>query len=246
MINGLNNEKLLSAASACGWFGAYILISIAATLLPDGLDIALTILALWGLILICAGKGGISVKLAHGGIRKSDISVLLFALFAGAGLNLAFGGLLPLLPLPEDILKSYADASSQYDEPSKLLLFQTVLLVPILEETVFRGLVGDRIGRCLPRWLAVPLSALVFAVMHGNILWICYAFISGLLLAWMYYRTRSILPCIAFHMMFNASNYIWEKILPLPDKTWGYAVSLAFGAVICTASLIIITKKTAE
>ncbi len=240
----MKNEKLLSAASACGWFGAYLLISILATMLPEGIDIAVIILALWGLIFICAGKGKLTDKLAYGGINKTAPIILFFAICAGAGLNLAFGGLLALLPLPEEILKAYTDASSQYEEPGNVLMFRTVFLVPILEETVFRGLIGDRLSKALPKWFALPISALIFALMHGNILWVSYAFISGLLLMWLYLRTNSILPCIAFHMMFNASNYLWEKILPLPDEAWSYALSLCLGAGICVVFVILIMKKS--
>ncbi len=240
----MKNERLMSAACACGWFGAYLLISIIATMLPDGIDVAVTILALWGLIFICTGKGKLTEKLAYGGIKRCDPKVLLFSLCAGAGLNLAFSGLLPMLPLPEGLLESYTQASSQYEAPGNILMFRTVFLVPVLEETVFRGLIGERLGKALPKWLAIPAASLVFAVMHGNILWISYAFLSGLLLMWLYFKTDSILPCIAFHMMFNAANYLWVKILPLPDETWSYLLSLTLGAAICSLFMVLIMRKS--
>jgi len=244
----LKNDKIMSAASVFGWFGAYLFISIVATLLPDVVDSTVIILALWGLIFICArmfeGKRTVPEMLSHGGIRKVPPSVLVFAFCAGAGLNLAFSGLLPLLPLPDELVESYANASSQYQEPSNALMFETVFLVPVLEETVFRGLIGDRLGRFTPKWLAIPLSALIFAVMHGNLLWCAYAFLSGMILMWMYFRCRSILPCIAFHLAFNAANYLWAKLLPLPDEVWAYAVSLAVGFVIFIVPLAIVLRKT--
>ena len=169
---------------------------------------------------------------------------LLFAFFAGAGLNLAYSGLLSLLPIPEVIIESYVDASAKYEEPSNALMFKTVFLVPILEETVFRGLIGDRISRLAPKWIAIPVAALIFAVMHGNLLWCAYAFISGLLLTWMYFRCRSILPCISFHIAFNAANYLWAKILHLPDAKWAYAVSVAVGAVICLSTVFMLIRNS--
>ncbi len=244
----MKNEKLMSFAAVFGWFGAYLFISIVATLLPDGVDSAVIILALWGLIFICArmfeGKKTISEMLSHGGIRKASFAVILLAFLAGAGLNLAYSGLLPLLPIPEEILESYIDASAKYEEPSNAIMFNAVFLVPILEETVFRGLIGDRIARFAPKWIAISLASLIFAVMHGNVLWIAYAFISGLVLTWMYFRCKSIIPCIAFHLAFNAANYLWAKILPLPDETWAYAVSLAIGIVIFIVSLAFALRKT--
>jgi membrane protease YdiL (CAAX protease family) len=215
--------------------------------LPDGIDCAVTILALWGLVLICADrfeeKKGFFEKLSHGGIKATAPIKLLLAFFAGAGLNLAFGGLLPLLPLPEKIVESYMGASAVYEEPTNALMFKTVFLIPILEETVFRGLIGDRLSRALPKWLALPFAAAVFALMHGNILWISYAFISGLILMSIYYRFDSILPCISFHLAFNASNYLWEKLLVLPDGVFGYAVSLAIGTSIVLLSLLSLFLK---
>ncbi len=244
----MKSEKLMSLAAVFGWFGAYLFISIVATLLPEGLDCAVTILALWGLILVCArsfeDKKTLPEMLVHGGIRKVKVSVLLFAFLAGAGLNLAYSGLLLLLPIPEEIMGSYIDASAKYKEPSNALMFKAVFLVPVLEETVFRGLIGDRIGRFAPKWIAIPAASLVFAVMHGNLLWCAYAFISGIVLTWMYFRCKSILPCISFHLAFNAANYLWAKILPLPDEVWAYALSLVAGIVIFIPSLAVALRKT--
>lgn len=235
-------------AAVFGWFGAYLFISIVALRLPEGVDCAVTVLALWGLILICArifeNKSTLPEMISHGGISKAPMSVILFAFFAGAGLNLAYSGLLSLLPIPEVIIESYVDASAKYEEPSNALMFKTVFLVPILEETVFRGLIGDRISRFAPKWIAIPVAALIFAVMHGNLLWCAYAFISGLLLTWMYFRCRSILPCISFHIAFNAANYLWAKILHLPDAKWAYAVSVAVGAVICLSTVFMLIRNS--
>lgn len=238
----------MSLAAVLGWFGAYLFISIIALRLPEGVDCAVTVLALWGLIFVCArsfeDKKTIPEMLDHGGIRKVKASVLLFAFIAGAGLNLAYSGLLPLLPIPEEIVGSYADASAKYEEPSNALMFKAVFLVPVLEETVFRGLIGDRISRFAPKWIAIPVASLIFAVMHGDLLWCAYAFISGIVLTCMYFRCKSILPCISFHLAFNAANYIWAKILHLPDEVWAYAVSLVIGTVLFIIPFAIALRKT--
>jgi membrane protease YdiL (CAAX protease family) len=241
-------EKLMSLAAVFGWFGAYLFISIIAVRLPEGVDCAATILALWGLILVCArsfeDKKTLPEMLSHGGINKASLALILFAFFAGAGQNLAYSGLLPLLPIPAEIVESYIDASAKYEEPSNALMFSTVFLVPILEETVFRGLIGDRISHFAPKWIAIPIASLIFAVMHGDLLWCAYAFISGIVLTWMYFRCRSILPCVSFHIAFNAANYLWAKILHLPDAKWAYAVSVAVGAVICLSTVFMLIRNS--
>ena len=240
----MKNEKLISLAAVFGWFGAYLFISIISTGLPVGIDCAVTLIALWGLVFVCAEKKTIPAMLAHGGINKVAPTVVLFAFLAGAGLNLAYSGLLPLLPIPEEIINSYTDASAQYVEPTNALMFKTVFLVPLLEETVFRGLIGDRISRFAPKWVAIPLASLIFAAMHGDPLWCAFAFISGVVLTWMYFRCKSILPCISFHIAFNAANYLWAKILPLPDENWAYAVSLMIGLVLCLSAIFMLIRNS--
>ena len=121
----MKNEKLMSLAAVFGWFGAYLFISIIAVRLPEGVDCAATILALWGLILVCArsfeDKKTLPEMLSHGGINKASLALILFAFLAGAGLNLAYSGLLPLLPIPKEIVESYIDASAKYEEPQTRL-----------------------------------------------------------------------------------------------------------------------------
>ena len=240
----MKNERLMPLASVFGWFGAYLLISIISAGLPVGVDFSVALIALWGLIFICAEKKTLSATLSHGGINKVAPELLVFALLAGAGLNLAYSGLLALLPLSEEIVKAYADASAKYVEPTNALMFRTVFLVPLLEETVFRGLIGDRISRFAPKWLAIPIASLIFAIMHGDLLWCIYAFASGLILTWMYFRCKSILPCISYHIAFNAANYLWKKILPLPDETWSYAVSVVIGMFLCVSMICMVKRSS--
>lgn len=240
----------MSAVSVFCWLLTYVFLSIVAAALPIGVDCAAIILAIWGLIFLCAksfeNRRSLTDRLAHGGIKKVPFYLILFAFFAGAGLNLAYSGLLPILPIPETIVESYIDASAKYEEPTNALMFKTVFLVPVLEETVFRGLIGDRISRFAPKWIAIPAASLIFAVMHGDLLWCAYAFISGLVLTWMYFRCKSILPCIAFHIAFNAANYLWAKILPLPDAEWAYLLSFGLGFAIFALFLIVYAVKTKE
>lgn len=240
----MENEKLTSFAAALGWLGAYLFIGIIAARLPVGVDFAVALIALWGLIFICAEKKTLSAILSHGGVNNVAPELLVFALLAGAGLNLAYSGLLALLPLPEEIVKAYADASAKYVEPTNALMFKTVFLVPLLEETVFRGLIGDRISRFAPKWLAIPIASLIFAIMHGDLLWCIYAFVSGLVLTWMYFRCKSILPCISYHIAFNAANYLWKKILPLPDEAWAYAVSVVTGMFLCVSMICMVKRSS--
>ena len=87
-----------------------------------------------------------------------------------------------------------------------------VLVGPLLEEVVFRGLLQtlliDTLGRRF-RWTAVLIAAAVFALIHaGPVSWHGWPglFVLGVVLGWLYERTGSLLPCYLAHALFNAAN----------------------------------------
>ena len=69
----------------------------------------------------------------------------------------------------------------------------------------------------LSPWAAIAISALFFALIHFNPAQMPHAFVIGLLLGWMYWRTGSILPGVAYHWANNSMAYIIYNIYPDPD-----------------------------
>jgi membrane protease YdiL (CAAX protease family) len=79
-----------------------------------------------------------------------------------------------------------------------------VVLAPILEEIAFRGLLFGTLRRRFGWLTAALLSAAVFAGAHGyGVFGFASVFWSGLLWAWMYEKTRSLLPGILAHSLNN-------------------------------------------
>lgn len=100
------------------------------------------------------------------------------------------------------------------------------LLAPLSEEIVLRGAVLRSLlskplfaGRSerVNVWTAISISALFFALVHMNPAQMPHAFVIGLLLGWMYWRTGSILPGVAYHWANNSMAYILYNIYPNPD-----------------------------
>ena len=91
------------------------------------------------------------------------------------------------------------------------------VLVPIAEEMVFRGAILRTLLSAFGkqrRWLAIGITALLFAVIHGNLAQGFGAFFLGLLIGWMYYRTGSIVPGVVFHWVNNSIAVILYRIAP--------------------------------
>lgn len=89
--------------------------------------------------------------------------------------------------------------------PAVLLTFQALAFVtPISEEIFFRGFIFGGLARRFGPWGAIIVSALIFSAFHISIGVIIPIFITGLLLAWLYWRTGSLWASIAAHAGQNA------------------------------------------
>jgi membrane protease YdiL (CAAX protease family) len=78
------------------------------------------------------------------------------------------------------------------------------VLAPVLEEMLFRGVLLRAFLVAHPRWAAISYSALFFGVAHFNIYQFALAALLGLLLGWLFERSRSLIPCIALHAALNS------------------------------------------
>jgi len=89
------------------------------------------------------------------------------------------------------------------------------LLAPFVEEMVFRGaILRALLAGVKSRWVAIFVSALLFALVHLNPAQMPHAFLIGILLGWMYQRTGSILPGVVLHWMNNTVAYAITVLMP--------------------------------
>ena len=77
-----------------------------------------------------------------------------------------------------------------------------VVLAPVIEELFFRKLLISRMERHGEK-PAILVSGLMFGIVHGNFSQFFYAFALGLVLGYIYVRTRKIGITIALHMLIN-------------------------------------------
>ena len=98
--------------------------------------------------------------------------------------------------------------------------FVVGLLAPLAEEMVFRGAILRSLLRWKQNpWVGIAISALLFAVIHMNPAQMPHAFLIGLLLGWMYWRTDSIVPGVVYHWVNNTVAYVLFNLYPNPDLT---------------------------
>lgn len=105
-----------------------------------------------------------------------------------------------------------------------------VIIAPIVEEIVFRGIILRRFGKAMPMILAVILSSCLFGLGHGQIVWIAYAAILGVLFSAIALQEKSVTASIIMHMVFNFFGLVIELI----------SCSKSVMSIICIAAFAII------
>lgn len=124
-----------------------------------------------------------------------------------------------------------------------------VFVIPVVEEIMFRGLIYNRMRNYAGAVPAILVSALYFAIYHMNVPQGIYAFMLGVLMAWVYYRFKTILAPILFHVSANAVSVVLtysEKFNTMTDAQYIIlcVVSLVIAALMVVA--IVFTVKLSE
>lgn len=93
------------------------------------------------------------------------------------------------------------------------------IIAPIFEEMLFRGAIE---GHLLKKWknprYAILVSALIFGIVHLNPAQILFAFLFGLILGDIYFRTKSLSAVIILHFINNTISVIIMFLFPEYDK----------------------------
>lgn len=133
-----------------------------------------------------------------------------------------------------------------------VLYILTMLCVGLLEEIIFRGLLFNAMRKDNVK-IAIIVSSVTFGIGHiinlvngsgaeliPNLLQVIYATAAGFMFVMMYYRSASIVLCIAAHGIFNSLSAFAKEAQTLEARviscilltviTGSYAIYLAFSA----------------
>jgi membrane protease YdiL (CAAX protease family) len=93
-----------------------------------------------------------------------------------------------------------------------LMGFMAIVIAPVTEELMFRGLVYGVTKRFTDRWFATIFSALMFSIIHFHVGSAPELFVLGVGFALAYEQTGSLLVPVFMHMFFNAWNIFWMAV----------------------------------
>ncbi|MDD3331396.1 MAG: type II CAAX endopeptidase family protein [Bacteroidales bacterium] len=153
-------------------------------------------------------------------------------------LALLFGIIFPLtelIPVPEFLKASFESMGKQKGIASFFLM---VVIAPVLEELMYRGIILDGLLRRYSGVTAILVSSILFGIVHLNPWQFIPAFFVGVFSGWAYYKTRNLILTILIHSTINFVGYM-ERIFWTTFSQYENPVEL-YGGFIQYISIILI------
>lgn len=170
-----------------------------------------------------------NVRFSTGYIKQKPYSQLLCCAVLGVAT------IAPSLYL-QQIMPEVADSNEELFKSviaSPFGFISLVFLGPVTEEIVYRGaILGALTSANKNQWVAVLVSALLFAVSHFNPAQFTHALLIGALLGWICIKTKSILPCIVIHIINNGMAFAFIKYFPGVSFTSAPLLIISAAAII--------------
>lgn len=151
-----------------------------------------------------------TIKRSDLGFRKFKIRWVFFAVGLGLVVIIVRGlmgavllQLFPALNFGADELQNILVNNMSGTSQILVMLLLSSVIVPIGEELFFRGFIHKWIRQRLGMWAGVLLSSLIFAGFHLVPLQVIMVLPLGIVLAWVYEKSGSIVPAIILHVFNN-------------------------------------------
>ena len=128
--------------------------------------------------------------------------------------------------------RSYETAMEQQgDAPETLGLLlltvvHTAVLPALLEELIFRGFIMQPLRR-YGDWFAIITSALIFGLVHGNMMQVPFAILAGVALGYINVVTGSMWMNILLHFLNNFISVLYTSAVAVSGEDLGIVLSLA-------------------
>ena len=160
------------------------------------------------------------------------LSLILMGISLQILVSMCLNAVYPLLP--QTLIEQYDALMETLLGGNVLLsLFVTVILAPLAEELLFRGITLRKATKIMPFFLANILQAVLFGIYHGNLVQGAYAFALGLILGFVAEYFHSIWASILLHAFINGSA---ELLSHLPEnimETIFGMIGIAIVGVVC-------------
>lgn len=163
-----------------------------------------------------------------------------------ASVALLFGIVSPissLIPMPDSIKKVVGDMAGQNGIFTFLYM---VIAAPILEESIFRGIMLDGLLKKYTPIKSILISSLLFGLVHLNPWQFITGLFFGIFIGWIYYKSGSLSLAILIHFTANLSGFLMRYFIN--DSSTDASLVESYGGILnmillITGSLFVITAS---
>lgn len=110
-----------------------------------------------------------------------------------------------LPPVPPEMAK-FMEGIAPENVPFWLTFSALAIAPAVCEELAFRGFILSGLQRSRHKWLPIVVSALLFGIIHMIPKQQFNASLLGLVLGLLAVRSKSLIPCMLFHLIFNGTQ----------------------------------------
>jgi membrane protease YdiL (CAAX protease family) len=154
-------------------------------------------------LLLARRRGGVGANGLYPGFRGFDPPRILWGL---VGMLAAGVVIEPLIELFPD--RWYAGVEERLTTGG-WALFTAVVMAPVCEEILFRGIIQQGLTRRWGPWGGILFASALFGIIHCIPQQIVAGFALGIVIGFVYYRTRSLLSVIVLHAVNNGLAAFW-------------------------------------
>ena len=156
-------------------------------------------------------KYAVKGDLEQAGLKDAfSLKSMVIYLMIGIGTQLFMSRILVYLrPLLKTLFVYYDETiGSLFVGDTIIVAVYVIILAPMVEELMLRGILFNRLRYGVSFTAANVIQAAVFGIYHWDIIQGIYAFVIGLILGYVYERTRTLLAPIVIHILINGSGFL--------------------------------------
>lgn len=174
--------------------------------------------------------------------HKPDTEWFINAVFAMVGtatLGIAVNNIIAMTPLVQ-ISEGFRSANESFFAGGVIFeLLGSCFVIPIAEELLFRGVVYKRLKLMFGVTPAIVLSALIFGMIHVNLVQFLYATVVGLFLALLLEKTNRLFMAVLGHIAANVVAVVRTETGWLDFSFYPTPAGIGFTLLMLTAACVI-------
>lgn len=210
------------------WIAAKVFFGVAFSIVADsgpliealqfcGIEIAAAAATLWAVSAVVRGTGQLPEVLGFRSPSGREIAaaIVLWAVlfFPFRLVHLAWLEVLMTLgaePEAQPLVESFRQVVSRGAWAAAVgYALPGAIVAPVVEETLFRGLLYGTLRRSVSPVGAAVVTSALFGAVHLSLSASVTIFALSLVLCYLYERTGSLYPAVAFHAVFNTATYVF-------------------------------------